>query len=129
MTTLNPAEVYAKAHNAGIKAGTEAVPPTMIVGQPKGGLFGTEIDYSKPFDVVREGPCGFAWVKIRPARGKFVKWLKEHNIGRRDSYQGGYSIFVGDFGQSLIRKEAYARAFTDVLRENGLEAYSQSRMD
>ena len=58
-----------------------------------------------------------------------VKFLKDNKIGRKDSYYGGYTIWVNQFGQSMTRKENYARAFTKVLTENGLTAYSMSRMD
>ena len=40
-----------------------------------------------------------------PARGKFVNWLKKANIGRKDNYYGGYTIWVSEFGQSVTRKE------------------------
>ena len=76
-----------------------------------------------------DGVCGFAWVNIKPARGKFVKYLKDNNIGRKDSYYGGYTVWVRGFGQSLARKESYARAFADVLTTNGIKAYAMSRMD
>lgn len=65
---------------------------------------------------------------IKPARGKFVQWLKANGKGHK-SYYGGYDVWVGEFGQSMTRKEAYASAFTKVLREAGISAYAQSRMD
>ena len=58
-----------------------------------------------------------------------MKYLKDNNIGRKDSYYGGYTIWVSGFGQSLDRKSAYARAFVKVLNDNGLKAYAMSRMD
>jgi hypothetical protein len=36
---------------------------------------------------------------------------------------------VREFGQSLTRKEAYADAFADVLKEVGMRVYVDSRMD
>ena len=33
--------------------------------------------------------CGFANVKVNPARGRFVKFLKEMNIGS-NGYKGGW---------------------------------------
>ena len=100
----------------------------MVVGTPTTPL-GDDIDYSKDTYYVSDGVCGFAWVNIKPARGKFVKFLKDNNIGRKDSYYGGYTIWVSGFGQSLARKESYARAFADVLTTNGIKAYAMSRMD
>ena len=123
-----PATVYAEAHAAGMAAGNGCTPTPMVVGTPTTPL-GNDIDYSKETYYVADGPCGFAWINIKPARGKFVKYLKDNNIGRKDSYYGGYTIWVSGFGQSLDRKSAYARAFVKVLNENGLKAYAMSRMD
>ena len=105
--------IYADAHALGVKAGNECNPTPMIVGTPTTPL-GNDIDYEKDVHYVSDGPCGFAWINIKPARGKFVKFLKDNNIGRKDSYYGGYTIWVSGFGQSLDRKSAYARAFAGV---------------
>ena len=112
----------------GMAAGNGCTPTPMVVGQPTTPL-GNDIDYSKETYYVSDGVCGFAWINIKPARGKFVKYLKDNDIGRKDSYYGGYTIWVSGFGQSLDRKSAYARAFAEVLNENGLTAYAMSRMD
>ena len=58
-----------------------------------------------------------------------MKFLKDNDIGRKDSYYGGYTIWVSGFGQSVTRKENYARAFVKVLGDNGLTAYNMSRLD
>jgi hypothetical protein len=76
-----------------------------------------------------DGVCGFAWVKIRPARGKFVNWCKKNNIGKTDSFEGGYMIWISDYNQSMQKKEAYAYGFAKVLVDNGIRAYAMSRMD
>ena len=123
-----PQEIYSEAHSAGLAAGHGCTPTPMVVGQPTTPL-GNDIDYEKATYYVADGMCGFAWVNIKPARGKFVKFLKDNDIGRTDSYYGGYTVWVSEFGQSVTRKENYARAFTSVLRENGLTAYNMSRMD
>jgi len=123
-----PQEIYSEAHSAGLAAGHGCTPTPMVVGQPTTPL-GNDIDYEKATYYVADGMCGFAWVNIKPARGKFVKFLKDNDIGRTDSYYGGYTVWVSEFGQSMHRKENYARAFTSVLRENGLTAYNMSRMD
>ena len=130
MTTANkiPHAIYTEAHALGIAAGNECSPTPMIVGTPTTPL-GNDIDYSKDTHYVSDGVCGFAWVNIKPARGKFVKYLKDNDIGRKDSYYGGYTVWVREFGQSLERKSAYARAFAKVLYDNGLKAYPMSRMD
>ena len=84
---------------------------------------------------VEGGCCGFAWISIRPASkaGRndcpFVKWLRTKGIGRFDDYEKSWSIWVSDFGQSMQRKETYADMVAAVLQENGIRAYSHSRMD
>ena len=123
-----PATVYADAHAQGVKAGNACNPIPMIVGTPTTPL-GNDIDYDKETYYVADGMCGFAWINIKPARGKFVKYLKENDIGRKDSYYGGYTIWVSEFGQSVTRKENYARAFAKVLGDNGITAYNMSRLD
>ena len=123
-----PQEIYSQAHSEGMRAGHGCTPTPMVVGQPTTPL-GNDIDYDKETYYVSEGVCGFAWVNIKPNRGKFVKFLKDNNIGRKDNYYGGYTVWVGEFGQSMARKENYARAFTKVLSDNGITAYNMSRMD
>ena len=123
-----PLEIYSQAHTEGMAAGKSCTCTPMVVGQPTTPL-GNDIDYEKDTYYVADGVCGFAWINIKPARGKFVKFLKDNKIGRKDSYYGGYTIWVNQFGQSMTRKENYARAFTKVLTDNGLKAYSMSRMD
>ena len=125
---MNTSEIYADAHAAGMAAGNGCTPTPIVVGQPTTPL-GNDIDYEKDTYYVADGVCGFAWINIKPARGAFVKYLKQNGIGRKDSYYGGYTIWVSGFGQSLARKENYARAFTEVLRKNGLRAYNMSRME
>lgn len=114
---LQGMDLYAKANQAGVDAGNCFNPNPMIVA---GG--------SKSY-YVSEGMCGFAWVRIKPARGKFVSWLKKNGIGRSDSYGGGYVIWISGFGQSYERKLACAEAMAKVMEENGINAYAESRLD
>jgi len=123
-----PQEIYTEAHSAGMAAGHGCTPTPMVVGTPTTPL-GDDIDYTKDTYYVSDGLCGFAWINIKPARGKFVTWLKNASIGRSDSYYGGYTIWVSEFGQSVARKENYARAFAKVLGDNGITAYNMSRLD
>ncbi len=116
---MNPQELYTQADAAGRAAVQAAVVRPMIVTNERTGQQWYEED----------GVCGFAWVKIRPARGAFVNWCKKNNIGRIDSFEGGYSIWVSDYNQSMQKKETYARAFAKVLQDNGVKAYGMSRMD
>jgi hypothetical protein len=124
---MNYEEIYSEACIAGRNAVASTQVQPMIVTQ-----------HSNPLDdsskvvrqyYVEDGACGFAWVKIRPARGKFVKWLKDNRIGRPNSFEGGYDISISDYNQSLQKKETYATAFAKVLVSKGINAYSQSRMD
>lgn len=74
--------------------------------------------------------CGFAWVTIHPARGKFVSWCKKNNIGSK-AYGGGWQIWNPSEActQALTAKEKGAQAFARILKENGLTAHAGSRMD
>lgn len=120
--------VLAVAKELGLRAGEACAPTGMIVGQAKS-LLSTEIDYSKgPMHFVADGACGFAWISIRPATSSFARWLVKNKHARAGVY-GGIDISVKEFGQSLQRKEAYANAFADYLREAGIVAYANSRMD
>lgn len=122
------ARIYKEADAAGCAAAEAAVPTPMIVGTPTTPL-GNDIDFKKQTYFVAEGLCGFAWVKIFPARGAFVNYLKKAGIGSTNSYEGGYDIWVSGYGQSVTRKEAYAGAFAKVLNDYGINAYGQSRLD
>lgn len=120
--------LIAKAHDAGMAAGEAAVPQAMVVGSPSS-LFANDIDPSKgPVYYVADGVCGFAWVHLPVARGPLVAYLKGKGIGHK-SYRKGYDVWVGQFGQSMQRKEAYARAYARVLADAGFDAYADSRMD
>ena len=88
---INPTALYEAANDAGSAAGDAAVPTPMVVGTSKG-LLDDAIDKSKPMYFVEDGVCGFATVIVKPARGKFVKYLKDNDIGRKDSYYGGYTL-------------------------------------
>ena len=116
-----------KAHLMGMDAGRSVGVTPMIVGSPSTPL-GNDIDYSKKTYFVESGVCGFAGVVIKPARGKFVSYLKSLGMGHKH-YYGGYYVPVRAFGQSLARKEAYAEAYAKILSEEGMRCYVDSRMD
>ncbi len=73
--------------------------------------------------------CGYAWVRITSARGKFVNYLKHIGVGRDD--KPGYVISdpANTQSQALTAKEKGAAAFAEVLCEAGIDAYLESRMD
>ena len=81
--------------------------------------------------------CGFASVSIHPARGKFVKFMKDAGVGD-NGYRGGYRISYYDimpqdhryrYTQSLDIKEVATEAFRDELRKYGMTVYADSRAD
>lgn len=76
-------------------------------------------------------PAGFAWVNIKPARGPWVTLLKELNIGRTDTYYGGYAIWGSQWShcQNIDAKEAAAHAYAQVLRKYGVNCSVGSRWD
>lgn len=125
-------QIWEEALQAAQAASLAAKPTPMTVGNAKS-IFGNEIDYSKPVYHVSEGMCGFAWVKIRPARGKFVKFLKDNRIGRSNDYSGGYDIWMGNeesgMTQSIERKEAAAGAMAEIFTSHGIKCYVESRLD
>ena len=78
-------------------------------------------------------PCGFAWVKIRPARGRFVEMCKDQNFGRTDDFEGGFVIYnpSQNSTQWMDAKEVGARAFVEVLKRHypELKVSAQTRID
>lgn len=125
---MNTMLLFNEADRAGkaAVAATKVVP--MVVGEAKG-LLSDEIDYSKKTYFVEDGVCGFAAIIVKPGNSKFAKFLKEMGMARRDSYNGGVRMPVHEYNQSLQKKEAYAYAFAKVLREAGINARVESRMD
>lgn len=81
--------------------------------------------------------CGFANVKIKPARGKFVSLLKKCGVGMA-GWNGGYSVSYYDimddhqysFTQSMDLKEIACEAFAKHLIANGMSGITvESRAD
>lgn len=118
--------LFDAAHAAGMAAVNALKVVPMVVNQHTNPL-----DDKSPVEksyFVADGPCGFAWVKVRPANCGFAKWLKEKGVAST-AYDGGMSMWIHDFNQSIQKKETYASAFAEVLRTKGLNAYAGSRMD
>jgi len=120
--------VYDKAYSAGMKAAQEISVTPMVVGSPSTPL-GNDISPEKPIYFVPDGVCGFAWVTVKPGNSSFANWLKKNNLARKDSYYGGVTIWIGEHGQSLQRKEAHAYAMALALKSEGFNAFSDSRID
>lgn len=124
---MNYENLYATAVAAGYEAAKKANPRPMVVQERS-----SPLDDGSP--VVKEwlvpsGVCGFAWVNVKPGNSAFAKWLKAKGVARPDSYYGGVTIWVKEFGQSMELKEAYAYAMAKVMSEAGFKAYANSRMD
>lgn len=118
--------IWNEAHEAGMRAGEAAIPRPMIVGTPVSFL-SKDIDYSQPTYYVSEGVCGFAWVTF-PGNTAWARWAKKYrDCGK--AYPKGLQHWVGEFDQSMARKEAYARAFASVLKKHGIKCHAGSRMD
>jgi hypothetical protein len=126
--------VCEKADAAGRAAVEKLQVVPMIVGQETG-FFSGKIDYTKPTYYVEDGVCGFAWVDVYPEYkgntrlGKEERRILEAN-GFKKKFEGSaYYKWVSDYNQSMQKKEVYARAFAEILRENAIKAYSGSRLD
>ena len=126
MEHKSPAEIYSEAAKLAKEAAKKHIPTPMMVYNAD--IFGNRLS---PNSYVSEGACGFAWVRIKPARGPFIKYLKENKIGGLSGY-GGWTIWMGEFtsSQSIERKIEAAKAFVKVLKENGIErVWFESRLD
>ena len=108
------AKLYAKAHEAGCKAGDAHVPQPM---------------YIRGYAPIADGLCGIAWINVKPGTSAFARWLKATGKARTDSYEGGVCIWVTDYNQSFAKKRAYANAFAQVLQEAGIRAMANARLD
>ena len=118
-----------------VKFMNHKVDPTYIWHTAKDAAIKAVDEYMKD----KEEPmyCGFANVKIRPAKGKFVNFLKLQGIGDV-AYKGGWRISYYDImpqdhryrtTQSLDIKEVATEAFRDELKKYGLTVYAESRAD
>jgi hypothetical protein len=123
---MKEVEIYQAAHNAGNVAVQEATITPMIV-QQRANPLNDSSDVQRQW-LVNDGVCGFASFIVKPANCKFAKYLQAQGLGRKH-YYGGMSMSIFDFNQSLQKKEAYAYAFAKVLNDNGITAYTESRMD
>ena len=125
---MDYAELYGRAHSAGLAAATNTTPRPMMVGKAVS-LFSNEIDKNEPVHIINDGVCGFAEVVIKPGNSRFANWLKNNNLAERRYYGGGVSVWVSEFGQSYERKMAYARAFAEVLQNAEIKATPTGRLD
>ena len=125
-------KLWAEAVAAGQAAGDAVKPQGMRVVQHANPADDSSA-IVKSWDVP-EGPCGFAWVVVRPGVCSFARWAKANqaklgqSVGKE--YYGGMSVYwVSEFNQSIQRKAAFAGAFAAVLCKAGIDAHAMSRMD
>lgn len=114
-----------KAREAGLAAVAALQVVPMVVSERANPL-----DDSSPVKrqwLVEDGVCGFAGIKFK-GNTAWAKYAKKY-LGARPDYPSGVYLNVSAFNQSLQKKEAYASAYAQVLRDNGIEAYMTSRMD
>lgn len=125
-------DILVEASEAAEAAVKACRPTPMVVGTAIG--LSDEIDESQPIYFVEGGMCGFAYVVIKPARGKLVAELKKRGIGSAH-YYGGYSASSSAFAPSIRRDQSYeracaaARGAVEVLQKYGINAYVDSRLD
>ena len=141
---LSAVELFNTAEFAGVKA-MEALIASQKVAPMVVQEHSNPLDDNSPVKqewVVKGGPCGFAWVNVKcknSASRKFINELKKSKLAggenahhckfKKSSYYGGFLYWVHDGGQSMAYKEAFAKAFTEVLERAGISAHWSSRMD
>jgi hypothetical protein len=118
---ISMALLWARAERRGREAAQAITPSVMRIVQADP-FTGKTLPGAKVY-VETEGPCGFAYVTIDPARGPLVSWLKKTGKGHK-SYYGGYEVSIHDHGQSLERKSAHAKAMAEYLTAEGVQGIS-----
>ena len=76
----------------------------------------------------RGGVCGYACVVIRPGNCSYAHWAKK-NLGASRAYYGGVSFPVLGSTLSYEKRNAYATAFAQVLKQEDINAVADSRID
>ena len=142
MEKTDAIKIFDKALQAGNDALNACIPIPMVVQLHKN----MAVDSS---DVIQsyhvpDGVCGFAWINIRlknTATRRFINALKKAGLATADInsrngepfkksfYHGGYMYWIHQGNQSMQKKEAFAHAFAGVLLNEGIEAWTGSRMD
>jgi len=117
-------EILAKAQMAGMEALRKCVPTpvTFVESDLNDKPIGKS--YYEP-----EGLCGGAYVSGLGGNSPFVRWAKKNNLkGLNKNVYKGYNLFIDHedyYGQSAEKYEACARAFVQVLKDNGISCYAK----
>lgn len=61
------------------------------------------------------GPCGFAWIIVKPGTSSFTRWLVRTGHAVPDPHYGGVNIPVMDHGQCMRAEVAYVHGFSTEL--------------
>ena len=131
--TKSAYDILVEASEAAEAAVKACRPTPMIVGSPSTPL-GNDVDPTQQTWFVEGGVCGFASVVIKPARGTIVAELKKRGIGSAH-YGGGYSFSSWQLAPSIRRDQSYERAVAaakgavEVLKNYGVNAYVDARID
>ena len=127
MQNAHHTELWTRACHAGQRAAIACKPTPMIVEQ-----HANQADDASP--VVKSyhvpgGVCGFAEINVRPGTSSFAHWLKRNVARASKAYYGGIRVPIMTYGQSYETKCAHAEAAVSVLREAGIRATVNSRLD
>jgi hypothetical protein len=120
-------KVWQEAHEAGMVKASECIPTPMVV-QQRANPMDDQSEVIKTYAPVMDGVCGFAWISGIKGNTAFGKWAKDKRLASKD-YPSGLRIWIGLFGQSMQKKEAYAHGAATVLNQYGIKCYVNSRMD
>jgi len=87
-------------------------------------------------NIMPDGLCGFAWVLLPDGRKGFARWIIKNELGNT---RGGGGVWISSkvdrkslptaSSQSMDRNEAYAVAFSKVLKANGVDSFTESSLD
>lgn len=132
--------LWEAAYDAALAAGNGNKPVPMVVQEHQ-----NMADDDSPVvyqEVVPDGVCGFAWVqwlkkdKLADEFCKLVRGLgrtHESNLSHEPNMGKGYpamwKLWVGEYNQSMSRKEAFAKAFCAKIQSAGINCSYSSRMD
>lgn len=123
-------EIITEMSHVAMLAYENAQPTPMVVYETEG-LTDIPKEDGKSW-YVSDGPCGFAWIVIKPATCSFARWCAKNDIGHA-AYEGGWIIpsfvLVPGEGQSYERKRAAMWAAARVLTTHGIKCRPLARMD
>lgn len=118
--------IYDEADKAGREEVEQLYIQPMIVNEHSNML--DDASPIKQSYYVADGVCGFAWVTVKPANSGFAKFLR-NVMGCHLAYGGGMQLWIGQYNQSYQKKIAYADKFATILRDHGINAYADGRLD